>query len=195
MAAHGIASYAPCTLQSLCLHRTSGALRTTFIASEIGVEVASLDIRTEHRQTQAQTLSPRLQHAVRLLQMSSLDFAAMLRETLGKNPFLEAEDGDGDGAEPVATGLAAEALPGGVLDAAANDAVADEPRLAAEADADLPASAADTADDDRDGDNDRDLWAADGGSGLKRAEDGELSALDLMAVETSLNDHLHGQLN
>ncbi|RZL29891.1 MAG: RNA polymerase sigma-54 factor, partial [Rubrivivax sp.] len=57
--------------------------------------MTSLDIRTEHRQTQ--TLSPRLQHAVRLLQMSSLDFAAMLRETLGKNPFLEVEDGDGDG--------------------------------------------------------------------------------------------------
>jgi RNA polymerase sigma-54 factor len=70
--------------------------------------VNSLDLRTEHRQTQ--TLSPRLQHAVRLLQMSSLDFAAMLRDTLGKNPFLEVDDIDGaegmegaEGAQPLTT--------------------------------------------------------------------------------------------
>ena len=60
--------------------------------------MALMDIRAEHRQTQ--TLSPRLQHAVRLLQMSSLDFAAMVRDTLGKNPFLETEEGDGgDGSD------------------------------------------------------------------------------------------------
>ena len=34
-------------------------------------------------------LSPRLQHAVRLLQMSSLDFAQMVRQALDTNPFLE----------------------------------------------------------------------------------------------------------
>ena len=57
--------------------------------------MTSIDIRTTQRQTQ--TLSPRLQHAVRLLQMSSLDFAAMVRDTLGRNPFLETEEGEGDG--------------------------------------------------------------------------------------------------
>lgn len=145
--------------------------------------MTSLDIRTEHRQTQ--TLSPRLQHAVRLLQMSSLDFAAMLRDTLGKNPFLEAEDGDGADGAPAAVepGEAAPA-PAGLMDGASDDAA---PALAAEA-AEM-ASAPDSPD------NDRDLWAADGASGLRRAEDGELSALDMMAVETSLTAHLHGQLN
>jgi DNA-directed RNA polymerase specialized sigma54-like protein len=59
--------------------------------------VASLDLRSEQRQTR--TLSPRLQHAVRLLQMSSLDFAAMVRDSLGQNPFLEAEEGDEGGSE------------------------------------------------------------------------------------------------
>lgn len=155
--------------------------------------MTSLDIRTDHRQTQ--TLSPRLQHAVRLLQMSSLDFAAMLRETLGKNPFLEAEEGDGDdaeGAQPLASGLAGEALPNGLMDGAANDAVAEAPQ-ADGPDGDLQSAA--EGDHERDSDSDRDLWAADGGSGLKRNEDGDLSALDLMAVETPLNDHLHGQLN
>lgn len=150
----------------------------------------ALQLRTEHRQSQ--TLSPRLQHAVRLLQMSSLDFAAMLRDTLGKNPFLELEDGDGGdagevlvGSQPLATLPEGPDLPAGLMETAANDMRADD-READVADA-LPA-------DDIDIDNDRDLWAADSGAGLRRAEDGELSALDMMAVETSLTAHLHGQL-
>src|SRR5471030_1744788 len=55
--------------------------------------MGSMDFRTEQRQQQ--TLSPRLQHAVRLLQLSSLEFAQQVHDALGKNPFLE-EDGDPD---------------------------------------------------------------------------------------------------
>lgn len=40
------------------------------------------------------SLSPRLQRAVRLLQMSSLDFSRVVRNALDTNPFLEAEEGD-----------------------------------------------------------------------------------------------------
>jgi RNA polymerase sigma-54 factor len=153
--------------------------------------VTSLDIRADHRQTQ--TLSPRLQHAVRLLQMSSLDFAAMLRDTLGKNPFLEVEDGEGadggEGAQPLA--LAGGVQTPGLMDGAVVDPAADLRQ--APDDVEPPAALRDGA--GGEGDSDRDLWAADGGAGLRRAEDGELSALDLMAVETSLNDHLHVQLN
>src|SRR6185295_8333837 len=47
-------------------------------------------LRIEHRQHQ--TLTPRLQHAVRLLQLSSLDFAQEVQDALGKNPFLEADE-------------------------------------------------------------------------------------------------------
>jgi RNA polymerase sigma-54 factor len=38
------------------------------------------------------TLSPRLQRAVRLLQMSSQDFAQVVRDALDSNPFLEPEE-------------------------------------------------------------------------------------------------------
>ncbi|HEX4511437.1 MAG TPA: RNA polymerase sigma-54 factor, partial [Burkholderiaceae bacterium] len=59
--------------------------------------MGSMDFRAETRQQQ--TLSPRLQHAVRLLQLSSLEFAQQVHDALGKNPFLE-EDGEAeDGAE------------------------------------------------------------------------------------------------
>jgi RNA polymerase sigma-54 factor len=122
-----------------------------------------MDLRTEHRQSQ--TLSPRLQHAVRLLQMSSLDFGVLVRDALGSNPFLEPVEHDGDG-----------------IDAEAGDS---------------DASAADATHEDGEGEgeNDRDLWWADGPSGVRRSEDGDPSAMEAMAVQTSLNSHLHGQLN
>src|SRR5947208_10240501 len=50
----------------------------------------ALQTRTEHRQHQ--TLTPRLQHAGRLLQLSSLDFAQEVQEAMGKNPFLEVDE-------------------------------------------------------------------------------------------------------
>lgn len=127
--------------------------------------MASLDLRVDHRQTQ--TLSPRLQHAVRLLQMSSLDFAALVRDALGSNPFLEAEEGD-------------EAADAADVSAAEHEEAPALPEI--EPGFDEMA-------------NDRDLWQADAGGGLRRAEDGELSAMEMMAVETSLNAHLNQQLN
>lgn len=126
--------------------------------------MGSMDLGTELRHTQ--TLSPRLQHAVRLLQMSSLDFAAMVRSKLDENPFLEGEGEDGA----------------------------------------LPSADATTAPTENDGDDsggsdvataahesDREMWQT--GSSVRRAEDGEITAMELMAVETSLNTHLHGQLS
>jgi RNA polymerase sigma-54 factor len=149
------------------------------------LRVPSLDIRAEHRQTQ--TLSPRLQHAVRLLQMSSLDFAAMVRDTLGKNPFLETEEGDdGDPGEAADD----ERMEASDAEAEMGDTPADSAPLDG-----LDGNALDSYDRDFDSSSDRDLWQADGSSGLRRAEDGEMSAMDMMAVETSLNNHLHGQLN
>lgn len=45
---------------------------------------------------QQQSLSPRLQQAVRLLQMSALEFQQELIQKLAENPFLEDLDGDDD---------------------------------------------------------------------------------------------------
>jgi RNA polymerase sigma-54 factor len=143
----------------------------------------SLDFRADARQ--AQTLSPRFQHAVRLLQLSSMDFAATVRDVLGQNPFLELEDegegadaadadSDGDGAYSEADRAAAEASPAMPLDDIAMSACA----------VGMP--------DDR-GD-DRDLWQLDGSSPQRPSGEGELSALDMMAIETPLNAHLSAQL-
>jgi RNA polymerase sigma-54 factor len=153
--------------------------------------VSFIDIRIEHRQ--AHGLSPRLQHAVRLLQMSSLDFATLLRDTLGKNPFLETDDGEGD------EGVNVKGSTGELLEAR-GIVMAEAPDTARSTESDGsdgggPDDGGGNASEHLDASSDRDLWQNDGGAGSRRAEDGELSALDLMATETLLNTHLHGQLN
>jgi RNA polymerase sigma-54 factor len=136
----------------------------------------STALRSDVRQSAA--LSPRLQHAVRLLQMSSAEFAALLRDNLGSNPFLEVEEGEADAV--ISLPLAA------AEDVAGASASEDGP-----ASLDAPGAEVAVASDDS---SDRDLWQSDG-SGVRRADDGELSALEMTAAETPLNEHLHQQLN
>jgi RNA polymerase sigma-54 factor len=52
----------------------------------------------QHEQRQQQTLTPRLQQAVRLLQLSSLDFAQEMQQAMSSNPFLEPEEPEADDA-------------------------------------------------------------------------------------------------
>lgn len=52
--------------------------------------MTQLHLSAQTRQTRM--LSPQLQQAVQLLQMSSLDFAAMVRSKIDDNPFLEEQD-------------------------------------------------------------------------------------------------------
>jgi RNA polymerase sigma-54 factor len=151
--------------------------------------MTSMILRADHRQSQTQTLSPRLQHAVRLLQMSSLDFAALMQDTLSKNPFLEPEDGESDG-EGDAGELGLGAVEGDAQRVHSDDSLPSLDRVQGE-DAD-PDSGPDGDFDDA---SDRDIWQNDAGAGVRHSDDGELSAMDLMTVETSLNTHLHGQIN
>lgn len=56
--------------------------------------MSSMALHADHRQQQ--TLSPRLQHAVKLLQLSSLEFAQELNQLMGSNPFLESEEAEAE---------------------------------------------------------------------------------------------------
>jgi RNA polymerase sigma-54 factor len=132
--------------------------------------MSSMDFRAEPRQQQ--TMSPKLQHAVRLLQLSSLDFAREVTHVLGRNPFLEVEDG-----EEQDVALTPDDGP------ASSD---DDERIAAD-------HSDDDHDDDR-GDSDTELWQADASGRASRIDATETSALDTMAAEVSLARHLHEQL-
>ena len=50
------------------------------------------------RQTTALVMTPKLQQAIRLLQLSNLELAAYIEEELAQNPLLEREDGVGESA-------------------------------------------------------------------------------------------------
>lgn len=152
--------------------------------------MGSMHLRADIRQSQ--TLSPRLQHAVRMLQMSSLDFAAMVRGKLEENPFLEdVEDGEAGDGEPAGSGAGHESgtdpIPGTGME---RDMDHDLPGMHHPADpADVPPGPVTEPADDRD------LWLADMHQGARQPGDGESSAMDMAACETTLSMHLHGQLN
>lgn len=155
--------------------------------------MGTLSIKTAHKQQQ--TLTPRLQHAVRLLQLSSLEFAQEVQAVLDKNPFLDVAEDDEAGLAP--TGPAQtlpEVAPGSDVTQPfdAPPALADEAAVESSVDAeaigmgDEPAGALDEFE--------RDSWQLTGSSS-KQSGDGETSIIDLMADQGSLRQHLHTQLN
>ena len=125
--------------------------------------MSMMELRRDQRTTQSP--SPRLQHAVRLLQMSSLDFACSMQDQLAQNPFLECADehAPGDAVEPT--------------DDAADDGVFDQP------DAD-PAP-----------DHENDPWLPDAHGAAAQHPDSARSGLEQLPQETSLAEHLQRQLN
>lgn len=126
----------------------------------------------EHRQQQA--LSPRLQRAVRLLQLSSLDFAQEVHDALGSNPFLENEENENEAASEEAMSQ--------------EDAIAPVPF-------NEPAVTESISSSDADLDSERESWQGDTYTSARRNDDSELGPLDLRAADISLASHLHGQLN
>ena len=123
-------------------------------------------------QRQQHTVTPRLQHAVRLLQLSSLDFAQEVHDAMGKNPFLEVEDGPVDPTQPVD---GAPTPVDGVVAAAEAAVVADG------GDGDMP--------------YERENWQQ-AGPGLRNNNgESDIGALDLVAADVGLRPHLRSQIN
>lgn len=137
----------------------------------------SLTLGVAHRQQQA--LSPRLQRAVRLLQLSSLDFAQEVQDALGNNPFLEAEESDADT----------------IVDETGMEK-GDAAPFSAEPPVDLSASAFHQPDESANADQDgeRESWQAYGQPTNRRHDDGDFNPMDMRAIEDSLADHLLKQL-
>ena len=123
-------------------------------------------------QRQQYTVTPRLQHAVRLLQLSSLDFAQEVHDAMGKNPFLEVEDvgGDAPGASD------GEAAP---VDAPPTDMDGGDAHDGSEADAPY----------------ERDNWQQASPGSRNGNSESDIGALDLVAAEIGLRAHLRSQLN
>lgn len=139
-------------------------------------------LRTEARQVQG--LTPRLQRAVRLLQLSSQDFVQEIRDSMVTNPFLELEEASPDVVAPATFDPAlSEAVPIAEADtlAPANDATMD---TAMEA----PPSA------DTDMAFERDSWQAGPGSTGGGSGDSDISAMELVAADIDLRQYLRSQI-
>ena len=132
--------------------------------------MTSASLQTSQRQQH--TVTPRLQHAVRLLQLSSLDFAQEVHDAMGKNPFLEVED-------PVAE-------PGAAADGRV--AAAEAPAGNAESSAPIDVSDGDIG-------YERDNWQQPSGGMRNNGIESDIGALDLVAAEIGLRAHLRSQIN
>jgi len=64
----------------------------------------ALQQRLDLRQSQALVMTPQLQQAIKLLQLSNLELAEFVERELEQNPLLERDDGDRDAA-PAASGV------------------------------------------------------------------------------------------
>jgi RNA polymerase sigma-54 factor len=124
-------------------------------------------LRLQTAQRQQHSVTPRLQHAVRLLQLSSLDFAQEVHDAMGRNPFLEVDDSapdpthDGDG-----SGTGKDDVLGG---SDGGDAAYDA--------------------------QERDNWQQSLASPRNSGSESDVSALDLIAASVGLRQHLRSQLN
>jgi RNA polymerase sigma-54 factor len=147
--------------------------------------MAVLTQRLDLRQSQALVMTPQLQQAIKLLQLSNLELSAYVEAELEQNPLLERDEAPAEG-EPVQPDPepAAESPPETPLSA-------EEPSLAGE---DLDAWR-DAAGSDGEGDLD---YAGDPEAWRDRASSGggaDLPGLDQTASrDITLRDHLQGQL-
>lgn len=134
----------------------------------------ALQTRTEHRQHQ--TLTPRLQHAVRLLQLSSLDFAQEVMDAMGKNPFLEIEEPSGE--------------------SAASESAGDDSQREAPAATEAPQIDNNASANDPDTTWERENWQTPGGSGSSASSSGDTDGvMEMVAADIDLRQHLRGQIN
>src|SRR3954464_6540595 len=67
--------------------------------------------RLDLRQTQSLVMTPQLQQAIKLLQLSNLEVAAFVERELEQNPLLERDDADPGPAEPGAEPTPTDATP------------------------------------------------------------------------------------
>lgn len=151
----------------------------------------ALTPRLDLRQTQSLVMTPQLQQAIKLLQLSNIELTAFVEQELERNPLLEREDGDTQ--DPVET-------PEIDLRGTAEPA---EPLL----DGQTPASAQEALDVDYDnvftndslsesGDGENfGTWTSGGGGGRMDFDESDANLEQTLAENISLRDHLLSQIN
>jgi RNA polymerase sigma-54 factor len=141
----------------------------------------ALSQRLDLRQTQALVMTPQLQQAIKLLQLSNLELTAYVEAELEQNPLLERDEREPADAAPVTetapaeTETSAQEINGEAADLWQSEAGPDGAG-------------------DQDFGGDPDAWRSRSGNG--GGEGGDLSGIDQAAArELSLREHLLGQVS
>jgi RNA polymerase sigma-54 factor len=146
--------------------------------------------RIEQRQSQTLVMTPQLQQAIKLLQMSNLELGDFVEQEIEKNPLLERGDNapaDASNTEAIREGMD--------FSAPAGPVASSEPAALSGSDSEATASTNGDASEE---------WASDGYSGEDRFanigpgghyDDDEFSAANNVAEKPSLRDHLIEQIN
>ncbi len=161
--------------------------------------------RLDLRQSQTLVMTPQLQQAIKLLQLSNLELVEFVEQELERNPLLERDESPGaaDGVPEAASDGDGASDSEGRAEGAADAPVADVPAEAPVVDA-LPGQAQETpldvdydntwnADGAGDGDSGYTDWS--GRGGRSDFADDENGIEQSVARDISLRDHLIGQLN
>jgi RNA polymerase sigma-54 factor len=154
----------------------------------------ALSQRLDLRQTQALVMTPQLQQAIKLLQLSNLELSLYVESELEQNPLLEREEAEREGPEPEPPVDAAPDDPGLARDSA-DYAGAETMPTDNDQPLDIGASAAEPADDGTD------LGFTEAGFGASRTgsrtdfDDGEFGVEQTLSREVSLREHLTSQLS
>lgn len=143
--------------------------------------------RLDIRQTQQLVMTPQLQQAIKLLQLSNLELTAFIEQELERNPLLEREDADRpDPNEPAEH----------QLDNRAEEPMMDGTGSGADESLDVDVDNLYNNDSAADGSIDGEAFGQWSGTGGRADfDDGESSLEQTLAGEISLREHLTAQLN
>jgi RNA polymerase sigma-54 factor len=151
-----------------------------------------LSARLELRQTQTLVITPQLQQAIRLLQLSNLELQAFLEHEIEQNPFIEWDERGGEEGESAAPTLQEQHIAAEAIGSPAQEpsyAASDDTRSPGLEDGDAPAF---------EGSQEVPVGAYDGlsmrGPSGAAPSSGESWMEDYVAQEASLRDHLRQQL-
>ncbi len=155
--------------------------------------------RLDLRQAQSLVMTPQLQQAIKLLQLSSTEITAYVEEQLEQNPLLEKDESSEEGFE--ASGMDADApapLDGGEprsVDAALKDDTPMDPDTAFDVDSYENFYDTDGGDGNREAGPLGQRIADAGGQGASRSFETDGRSLhETLSAQTTLRDHLTGQL-
>jgi RNA polymerase sigma-54 factor len=151
---------------------------------EVPMNQQTLKLDAQH----SQTLTPRLQYAVRLLQLSSLDYEQELHDVMGRNPFLEADE-----AAPAPGSVADTPFDNGWTDSTPADQP-DHAVLRAEGSSD-DAVSDEHSNNVSDEPAERDAWMQSSSGIRDGGNDARVSAIDMMVADVGLRNHLRSQAN